>query len=263
MTDILWAPLSIGLVFSLMAGPLGTLMVWRRLSFLGDTLSHGAILGVALAFFFHVFPIVGVFAVATLIGLALTGVHYQSRLGLETLLAIFSHAALACGLVALSLIKTPTLVFQTYLFGDLLTASPEDGLWLGAAGALGFLLLWGFWNPLMTLMISDDLAHSEGLHPQRLKTGFIVVLSLIVSLSLHLVGALLLTTLFIIPAATARLVSHSPQGMMTRASCFGGLATLGGFQASVAYDLPTSPAIAVVAFIFFVGVRIWGSLRST
>jgi zinc transport system permease protein len=130
-------------------------------------------------------------------------------------------------------------------------------LWLvfGAACALALLLTQ--WNGLLSFTLQSELAQVEGLKVARLRVLLMLMISLVVAVSMKIVGVLLITSLLIIPAATARLFAHSPEQMALGASLCGCIAVLGGISASWFWDTPTGPSIVVVAALLFAV----GSLR--
>ena len=103
--DLLLLPLLCGIAVTLLAGPLGCFVVWRRMAYFGDTLAHSALLGVALGLFLQVQLSVTVIGVAIVVGLALLYLRKQSSLSNDTLLGILSHGSLALGLISLSVLS--------------------------------------------------------------------------------------------------------------------------------------------------------------
>jgi len=256
MADFLWRAITAGLLLAAVAGPLGCFIVWRRMAYFGDTLSHSALLGIAFGLLFDLNLQVAVVVSSAAIALLLVSLERHKSLATDTLLGILAHSALALGLVLLSF--TPTQIdLQAYLFGDLLTVTSSELQWLlfGAACALALLLTQ--WNGLLSFTLQSELAQVEGLDVARLRVLLMLMISLVVAVSMKIVGVLLITSLLIIPAATARLFAHSPEQMALGASLCGCIAVLGGIAASWFWDTPTGPSIVVVAALLFAV----GSLR--
>ncbi len=245
--------------FSLLAGPLGSIMIWRRLSFFGDTIAHGTLLGLAISYAFHADPFIIMVGFCILIAVILMYISGRNpRAGLsrtktssDTLLAIFSHGSLALGLVALSLLKAPISLLNGFLFGDILSISKNDVLITVGCSAVVILTLALFWRQTLLTFISEDLATSDNIPVQWIKFGFALILGLTIGLLLKTIGALLMTALLIIPAATARFFSTSPLGMMKGASLFCFFSFCGGLWLSYLSDAPTGPAIVTTAFFVF------------
>ena len=251
MIDFLILALGMGVCFAPLGGILGSVVLWRRLSFLGDTLAHGGLLGLALASAFH-FPL---FLGILLVGMAVVVVLVNSRdrfVSSDTHLSILSHGSMALGLVALSLLPQLRQNFSAFLFGDILASTAQDLAVMAALSCVvtGGLLL--FWRPLMTTLISEELAQAQGLPVLWIRLSILTTLTLVVALALQVFGALLLTALLIIPAASARTLSKSPGSMMIWATTLCALSVGLGLVASAWYDLPTGPAIVVAALALFI-----------
>ncbi len=250
--DFLFRALVGGLGVALVAGPFGSFVVWRRLAYFGDTLSHSALLGVALGFILHINLTVGVIVICQLLAILLFFSQRQQQLGSDTMLGIFAHGALSLGLVALAFMEDVRIDLVAYLFGDILAISNGDLGWIFAAGGLALAGLLWLWKPLLAITIHEDLARVEGIPVDRINWMFLGLIALIVAVMMKVVGMLLVTALLIIPAATARRFSGSPESMALLASVFGCLAVCLGLYGSFQWDTPTGPTIVVSACLIFV-----------
>ena len=253
MTDsfILRAVLA-GIGVALAAGPLGCFIIWRRMAYFGDTLSHAGLTGVALGLLVGVGPTVGMAAVGAGAGVLLLLLQRQRRIPADTLLGILSHAALACGLIAMSFMDKVRVDLFGYLFGDILAVDWGDvaAVYLGAVAVLAVLAF--HWRALITLTVHEDMAAAEGVPVARTRFLFTLMIALAVAVALKIVGVLLVTAMLIIPAAAARPLARSPEAMAVCAGLTGSLAVIGGLAASLAWDLPSGPAIVAAAVVLFV-----------
>ena len=235
---------------SLATGPLGAFVVWRRMAYFGDATSHAAILGVALALATDLPVGLGTLVVA--LAMAVTVASLAARgWAMDTTLGVLAHSALAFGLVAVSFIHGVRTDLSAYLFGDILAVTRvELGLvWLGSLAVLA-LLAWR-WQALLTATLSEDLAHAAGIKPERERLVLVLALALVVAVALKVVGALLIAAMLIIPAATARGLSRTPEAMAALATLAGAIAGIGGLGLSLWQDTPTGPSIVVVAALMF------------
>lgn len=242
-----------GFFIAVIAGPLGCIIVWRRLAYFGDTLAHAALLGVALALLVEISSTGAVFAVCASVAVLLA--LFQERIGVssDVLLGIFAHGALASSFIFLSLLDGPQVDLQALLFGDILSISKND-LWIIAlGGAFVLAMLAYFWRDLFATTVSAELARAEGLNPDRANVLFMVLVAAVIALSMKIIGALLITALLIIPAAAARQLARTPEQMAVYASLLGSLAVLGGLYASLHYDTPSGASIILAALILFIG----------
>lgn len=147
MDDFILRAVVAGCGIALVAGPLGCFVVWRRMTYFGDTLSHAALLGVAAGFALGVAPMLGVILTCIAVGALLLGFQSQSRVPTDTLLGILSHAALSFGLIAIGFMDTVRVDLMGYLFGDILAVTTEDIAWIygGAIAVLAALTI--IWRP--------------------------------------------------------------------------------------------------------------------
>ena len=115
---------------------------------------------------------------------------------------------------------------------------------------------WGLlafiWKPLLTLTIDEELAKVEGINVELISLAYTLLIAVLVAVSMKVVGALLITSLLIIPAATARPLSRTPEQMACYAVLIGIWAVFGGLAASFLWDTPAAPSIVVVASLFFI-----------
>lgn len=254
MDDFLLRALLGGAGLALVAGPLGCVVVWRRMAYFGDTLSHSALLGVALGFLFGIGLNTGVALVCVGIAVLLSLLQEQRRLATDTLLGIISHSALSLGLIALALMESLRVDLLAYLFGDILAVTRSDLAWIWGGGAVVLLILALIWRRLLALTVDPDLARVEGMPVGRIRLTFMLLIAGTIALAMKIVGILLVTSLLIIPAAAARRFARGPEEMAVLAAATGLLAVAAGLGLSLGADLPTGPAIvAAAAGLFLAG----------
>lgn len=251
MDDFLTRALLAGLAVALVAGPLGVFVVWRRMAYFGGALSHTALLGVALGFLLGVDPTLGVAFVVVAAALMLGTISGVRGLSLDTLLGIVAHAALAAGLIVTATLDNVRIDLMAYLFGDILAVGWADVAWLWGGAALIILMLLGLWRSLINATVHADLAFVEGVNVRRVELLFMLMLALVVALAMKVVGILLVTAMLVIPAASARAFSRTPEAMAMIATVMGVVSVGVGLWASYTYDAPAGPAIVVAASALF------------
>ncbi len=256
MDDFILRALIAGVALAIVTGPLGCVVVWRRMSAFGDTMSHSALLGVVLSTLFHIDLTIGVFATTALVALALNALSGQNSVAVDSLLAILANASLAIGMVLLGLLTLIRVDLMSFLFGDILAVSNGDVVVIvgGGIAILGILAL--IWRSLLAGTVSEDIARAEGLNPDRSRLIFMLLMAAVVAVAMKIVGVLLVTALLIIPATAARRLSTTPEHMAILASVIGALAVAIGLYGSVLTDAPTGPAIVVAGLIFFIACHI-------
>lgn len=258
MNEFLLRALLAGLAVALVTGSLGTFVVWRRMAYFGDTLAHSALLGVSLGVLLELNLNLAITLVCLLLALALVALQSRRELASDTLLGILSHSALALGLVAVSFAENVRIDLMGYLFGDILAVSRGDLLWIGIGAAFALVLLLLLWRPLLAMTVHEELAQIEGVKVARTRLLFMLLIALVIATAMKVVGILLITSLLIIPAATARHYVRTPEQMAVLAAAFGMLAVSGGLFSSWRWDLPAGPAIVVAAaLLFFFGPHWW------
>ncbi|MCX8580695.1 zinc ABC transporter permease subunit ZnuB [Gilliamella sp. B3482] len=257
MIELLLPSLLAGLCLSCLTGPLGTFVVWRRMSYFGDTLSHAALLGVAFGFLFDINLFYAIVLVTLILAIGLLWLESQKQLPVDTLLGILAHSALSLGLVVISLMNSIRIDLMGYLFGDLLSITMFDVYQiLICVLIIGILLIWR-WNQFLFITVSEELAFSHGINVPLTKFMLTILLALTIGIAMKFVGALIITALLIIPAATAKYYAKNPESMAFFAILIGMLSILGGILFSLIYDTPTGPSVVLSnTCLFFISLFI-------
>ena len=251
MPDFLLNALLAGLALALVAGPLGSFVVWRRMAYFGDTLAHAALLGVAVGLLLDVSPTLAVTVGCVLLAVLLVTLQQRQPLAADTLLGILAPSTLSLGLVVLSFNREVRIDLLGYLFGDLLAVAPSDLLWIVAGSALVLACLLALWRQLLAVTVHEELAQVEGLPVAGLRLALVLLIALVIAVAMKIVGVLLITSLLIIPAAAAQRHSRTPEQMAIGASLLGMLAVGGGLSLSWFEDTPAGPSIVVCAASLF------------
>ena len=251
LDDFFIRALVAGIGLALTTGPLGCLIVWRRMAYFGDTMAHSALLGVALAFLFEINLTVGVFIAAMLVSIALLALQRRGALSTDALLGILSHSTLAIGLVMIAFMSWVRIDLMGFLFGDILAVSRLDIALIYGGGALVLGLVAWLWRPLLAATVNEELARAEGMAPERSRLVFMLMMALVIAIAMKIVGILLITALMIIPAAAARRFATTPEQMAVMASVIGAVAVVGGLFGSLEFDTPSGPSIVVAALALF------------
>ena len=236
---------------ALAAAPLGCFVIWRRMAYFGDATAHAAVLGVALSLTFSLPIFSGVLAVCLLMAITVSSLSGRG-FAMDTLLGVMAHSSLAIGLVAASLLSGVHIHLMSYLFGDILAVGNNDLLliWGGAAIVIS-LIVWR-WSGLLLSTLNTDLALASGFNPKQEQLILTISLAIVVAVAIKVVGVLLIGAILIIPAATARSFSQTPEKMAIFSACIGVFCSLSGLQSSYIFDTPTGPTIVCVSAILFI-----------
>ena len=257
MPDFLLNALLAGLALALVAGPLGSFVVWRRMAYFGDTLSHAALFGVALGLMLDVNLTLAVAVGCVLLALLLVTLQQRQPLASDTLLGILAHSTLSLGLVSLSFMDDVRIDLMGYLFGDLLAVGPSDLAWIIGGSALVLLMLIPLWRPLLAITVYEELAKVEGLPVAGIRLALMLLIAVVIAVAMKIVGVLLITSLLIIPAAAAQRHARTPEQMALGASILGIVAVCLGLTLSWYEDTPAGPSIVVSAAALFLLSFAW------
>ncbi|ELV8739658.1 zinc ABC transporter permease subunit ZnuB [Vibrio vulnificus] len=251
MIEFLLPSLLAGLGIALIAGPLGSFVVWRRMAYFGDTLAHASLMGLALGFLLDVNLYLALIVCCLALAVILVTLQKQQLVASDTLLGILAHSALSIGLVAVSFLDNVRVDLMSYLFGDLLAVSPQDLLFIYAGVAAVGATLYLFWRPLLSTTVNEELAAVEGTNIDLIRLILMLMVGIVIAVGMKFVGALIMTSLLIIPAAAARRFAQSPEQMAGFASLIGVLAVLGGLTLSWHFDTPAGPSVVISATAIF------------
>lgn len=263
LDDFLWRAALGGFGVALAAGPLGCFVVWRRMAYFGASVAHSALLGVALGFVLSIDLTVGITLTCLCFAVAIVLLQRVTSLASDTLLGILAHASLAVGIVTLAFMEGVRVDLLSYLFGDILAVSEWDLIWIFGGGGACLALLIALWRPLLAITVHEELARAEGLPVFAIQLLFTGLLAIVIAVSMKIVGALLIISLLIIPAAAARPFARSPEVMAMLAALIGVISVAGGLTASFHWDTPSGPSIVVFAFLLFLGGLIGAKLRKS
>ena len=251
MLEFLLPSILAGLGIALIAGPLGSFVVWRKMAYFGDTLAHASLMGLALGFLFNINLYLALLICCLMLAVLLVTLQKQKLVATDTLLGMLAHSALSLGLVAVSFLDNVRVDLMSYLFGDLLAVSPTDLVFIYAGAAVIGLVLAIFWRPLLSTTVNEDLAAVDGINIDLMRLILMLLVGIVIAVGMKFVGALIMTSLLIIPAATARKFANTPEQMAFLASVIGSIAVFGGLSLSWFYDTPAGPSVVISAAAMF------------
>ncbi|MXP67363.1 zinc ABC transporter permease subunit ZnuB [Pantoea sp. Aalb] len=252
MIELLFPSWLSGVFLSIVAGPLGSFIVWRRMSYFGDALAHGSLLGIALGFIFNVNPYYTMVIIIICLAFGLAYLEYYSYLEIDALLGIMAHSFLSLGLIVVSLISNLRINLMSYLFGDLLAVTLRDVYIISIIVIAVLIIIAWQWRSLLLMSINPELAQIDGINVQRTRLILMLITALTIGVTIKFVGILIMTSLLIIPAATARRFSRSPEQMVVLAVVIGIICITGGLSVSAIYDTPAVPSIVLCGTLLFV-----------
>ena len=250
--DFIIRAFAAGIGLALITGPLGCFIIWRRLSYFGDTIAHSALLGVVIAYAMNFNLIIAVFAVSCFIALSLLFLQKRTNLPDDALLGLLAHSVLAIGLVLLGILSFIRIDLMGLLFGDILSVNITDVLFVWVGGSIVLIVLIIIWRPLFAATVNLELAKAEGLNADLANAIFTILIASVIAISIKIVGILLITGLLIIPAAASRNLSSTPIQMAIISSVIGLVSVVLGLQTSMIWNSPTGPTILAIALGVFI-----------
>ena len=254
------------LVTALLLGPLcgliGVFVTARRMAFFSDTISHAALAGIAVGFWLgFTDPTLPMVAVGLGVAALMLWLKEKTDLLTDTIMALLLSGSVAFGIVVISLLKGFRGELHRYLFGDILSVGPQE-VWLAfAVSAVVAVAVAVRLNALTLLTASEDLAHVSGIPVRRLNYAFVLVLTVVVALSIRLLGIILVTSLLVIPPAAARNIARNLRQQILLAVLAGALGGGGGVALSYRFDLPCGPSIVLTSVALFLATLAASRLR--
>lgn len=240
-----------GIIMAALAGPVGCLMIWRKMAYFSDTLSHSALAGVLLGIYLGIGQNAGVTVMVFLTALILAKISDRFIIGVDLLLLIIGQTALCLGIIGLARLPGIRTDLTAYLFGDVLSVTNNDLYFIAVTGLLCAVLLAVNWKKQIFVAVMPDIAQSENVSTNSQSVIFMILTALFVALALKTTGLLLVSALLIIPPATARFFAKTPETMAFGAAIIGVFCVFVGLACSVYFDTPAAPSMEIVcAFLF-------------
>lgn len=262
MDDFIIRALLGGIAVAVAAGPLGCFIMWKKMAFFGDAVSHSAILGVVAGIIIGINQSISIALFALFFSFFIMLMQRHKFLEGDTILGMAAHGALALGMIIFALFAPNKFNLTNLLFGDILATSYQDITIMYCAAFVIICTMALIWKPLLLSTINEDLARVDGVNVPFISFIFTAMVALMVAISIKLVGVLLVSSLLIIPAATARIFSRTPEFMAYLASLLGILGIFLGITLSLRLDTPAGPSVVVSLLGMFIFVSVLGACRA-
>lgn len=246
----------VAVLVGLAAPVVGTYLVQRGLALLGDGIGHIALTGVALGWLAgsaanttprDALALPAAVVVSVLGAVLIEVIRAQGRTRGDVALAILFYGGIAGGVILIGLAGGTTTNLNSYLFGSISTVSPQDVAFTAGLAALILLVGLGLRGPLFALCHDEEFARAVGLPASVLNVLVAVVAALTVSVSMRVVGALLVSAVMIVPVAISQLVTHSFSRTMHLAMLIGVVSCVSGL--AVTYFVSASPGAMIVLLL--------------
>jgi len=240
-----------GAVLGIVGGLIGVFVMQRDLAFAVHGVSELSFAGAAAALLFGGSVVVGSLGGA-LVAAILIGVLGAKARDRNSIVGVLMPFGLGLGILFLSLYDGRSANRFSLLTGQIVSVSSPDLGWLLGISIVVLLGLLLMWNPLRFDSLDPESAAARGVPTRAVSLLFMVLLGLIVAVSVHIIGALLVMALLVTPAAAAMRVSAGPVAVPLLAALFGFVAAVGGILLALAGTLPVSPYITTLSFTIYV-----------
>ncbi len=238
----------ISILISLIFAPLGCVNLWKKYTYFGDGLAHASLLAGSISIIGNI-PIIYSGLLLAII-FAVSVFKLKSTSESNAVISMISSFMLAIAFILAST-TTSQVNIDHLLFGDIVSASVDDlkmlGLLLVVVGCFYII----FYKRILLIVLNRDIAQVQGINVKMIELLFLIILSLAVFLTIKIVGALLVTSILLIPAIAARIISTTPLQMIIISVGLALISNLLGLYISLYLDIPTMPIIIVVNVMIY------------
>jgi len=253
------------LLASIMIGILcpfvGNFVILRRMSFFSDAISHSAFAGLAAGMLLGIDLSLSSLAVTILIALFIAFLSEKTTLSHDTIIGIAFSGAIAAGMFIIGMLKDYRADIFTFLFGDILAITKTDLFLIFITSILTITILLLFLKAFLQITFNRDLAQVEGINVRFLEYLLFLVIAVVITVSLKIIGIILVTSLLIVPSAAAKNVASNMKQLFSLSCIFGVVSGISGLIASVYLNTPSGPTIVLVSVGIFLLTMLWTGLK--
>ncbi len=247
-------------LMGILGGLLGIFVTLRQLSFFSHAVGHAALVGVALGVLLNTNPTWMLLPFTLIFGVVVLYLIDKTDLASDSVLSIVLSGALAMGVILTSFIKGYRGNLMGVLFGDILAIDNTDLILTLLVLVSSSIFLLSTLQQQILLTLNPDVAQVQGVPVQIYRYGFVILLSMSVAVAIKAVGVLLVNAFLVIPAATAKLMSHHFSLFLILSVVVGSSSSMAGMMVSGLFNLASGPSIVFVQFLLFVVVFTWVKL---
>ena len=271
MDNILINSIIAGFGISIIAAILGCFVIWRKMAYFGDSLAHSTLLGIAFGILIGISSNITIIGVAIAFAILLTYLQNKNILSTDALLGILAHSSLALGILIISILEKQDHIehehnhidVHSLLVGDISSITMHQNIFIYLVLFTVLILTYFNWSKLLFITIDKDLAKANGINSFKTQLIFMLMMVLVVASAVKIIGVLLISSLLIIPAATARQIAKSPPQMIFLAIIFAVFSTILGIFLANIFQLPSGPSVVAVATFIFIGNIFLSSLTKS
>ena len=251
MLEIMLYPFLALIAVSLLSGAYGCQMVWHKVACLGDTLSHGALLGIAFGVLTGLNEDFSLFLLSVLWAFFLWFLTKNRQNTSDTIMAFLMQASMAFAILIFVVSGNDLSLLHAFL-GDVLMTDFSDVIFILCLDIVLAVILFFCWKKWVLIAVSPDLAKSQKINIGFQQFIFFTSIGFFVAVTMKLMGALLAPAFFIIPTMIARPLSKTPERMAILSSLFSCISSVLGLLFSFMFDLPTGATIVCFCVLLYV-----------
>lgn len=246
--------LIMGIMIALPAGPLGSIIIWQKMSYFCESLAHISLLAIAVSMLLNINMSLAIiiFVLATTL---LFSRNSYGKLSADNILGVVAHGSIAIGIVIISTLNQRVRL-ESYLFGDILAITNHDLYFVSCLSVITIAVIAYFWDKIILYNINAEIAIISFKKIKIVRLILTCLISLLIAMSIKIVGVILIGTILIIPATAANFFQLNPNKMVILSSILGIIAVLIGIPSSIILDLPTGPMIGVITVIIVIITKI-------
>lgn len=241
-----------GIMIGILAPIIGTFLVVRRLSLMASTLAHISLLGVAIGLLTGISPMLSAIIISGVSALSIEKIRNDNKIFGESVLALFLSGSLALAVVLISIFNGFNQNLFSYLFGSIATVSKMDLTIIFALSGIILLTIKLLYKELFLISFDDELAKVNGIPSTIISFALIVMASITVSISIQVVGSLLIGALMVIPVMTAMKIGKSFKQILLYSVIVSVLSVIIGLIVSYYLGLASGGTIVILTIIFFI-----------
>lgn len=240
-----------GIIIAIIAPLIGMFLVLRRYSLIADTLAHVSLAGVAIGLLLKINPLITAIASAVISSILIERLRTSKRIYGESALSIFLSGSLALAVVLISLSNGFGVDLFSYLFGSIVTVKQSDVYIIAVLGLIVIATIIAFYKELVYTTFDEEAAKVSGIPTKSINLLLIILAAFTVSLSIPIVGVLLIAALIVIPVVTALQFKLSFLQTIILAECLSIISVLGGIVSAFYLNISTGGTIVLITVILF------------
>ncbi len=254
--DFIGRALAAGLLVAVIAPLIGIFLVLRGYSLIADTLAHVSLAGIALGLLIGVNPIFTALLSTAFASLGMDRLRSSQKIHGESALALFLSGSLAVAILMLSMAKSLNASLLNYLFGNILTVTSSEIQIIAVLAAVVLAAITLFYKELLYTTFDEDSAQVSGIHTRAMQILIMLLTAITVSLSIRIVGVLLISALIVVPVLSALQLKKTFFQTILWAELVSVLSVVLGLLVSFHWDLAASATIVLICFGFFMGIKL-------